>query len=526
MHVIYACQGREAIRWRIDERYVIVMTKISSRETAALREAPGILSADLPTRTSTRLSKKPLLTELDKVSNAAKAARIKEEKETAAKKAKTAKDAHDKDKCSRMAEQEKARAKIAADTTTYRNMGVFDKFRKWQSVNPEHAIEINIDLDEIEAKSKEAVKTALSQAQRTPKSSVPKAVREKIHQDRYFIDLGNIKDALLDKLVGQQRTKNLIRDLFLTLLMREKDRRLPGYRQVAHNPAAALKHLGFYGESGTGKTKAAKIVGLLYFLFGIVTSPVVYLVKAKDLIAGWIGQTELKVEEILAALGNGVLIVDEAQGLKGKDGYEKNVITTIMSEMEKETSPAVFWCGYPKGLLMTLYEHDQGLRRRIYRMIECVELTLDDLADVLKIMVADTNFEMDCSKKQLKEYLEAAYSEELRMTENAGVCLQAMRNLETQRAVHYSGPGEMDTLLNDPCRRYKYGKDEVKRAFASTDKTESVSNLYNIHVRDKCPSSTKRCADKDVALDPSSAAAKRPRLMLKQARGARSTDFP
>src|SRR4029077_14222547 len=61
----------------------------------------------------------------------------------------------------------------------------------------------------------------------------------------------------------------------------------------------ATNHLVFTGPPGTGKTPVARIFGRLYGNLGVVSKGHLVEATRADLVAGYVGQTALKVTEVV-----------------------------------------------------------------------------------------------------------------------------------------------------------------------------------------------------------------------------------
>ena len=71
-------------------------------------------------------------------------------------------------------------------------------------------------------------------------------------------------------------------------------------------------HMAFTGNPGTGKTTVARIVGRMYKQLGLLSKGHFIEVSRTDLIAGYQGQTALKVKKVIDKAIGGVLFIDEA----------------------------------------------------------------------------------------------------------------------------------------------------------------------------------------------------------------------
>ena len=119
---------------------------------------------------------------------------------------------------------------------------------------------------------------------------------------------------------------------------------------------------------------------------------------APDLIAGYVGQSELKTQEVIEKAKFGVLFVDETYRLfDNESGYGKKVLETIMDGMtfpenNPEGKPVIFFAGYPAreadeegdeivDLEKGLYAVNIGFQRRLgntykFPNYSCAELAL------------------------------------------------------------------------------------------------------------------------------------------------------
>ena len=88
----------------------------------------------------------------------------------------------------------------------------------------------------------------------------------------------------------------------------------------------------FTGNPGTGKTTVARLVAQIYKELGLVSKGHLVEASAKDLVAGYVGQTAIKTGEVINEALGGVLFIDEAYALGDAigQGYGQEAIDTIL----------------------------------------------------------------------------------------------------------------------------------------------------------------------------------------------------
>ncbi|MDQ4068172.1 MAG: AAA family ATPase [Actinomycetota bacterium] len=181
--------------------------------------------------------------------------------------------------------------------------------------------------------------------------------------------------AELDALVGLAAVKAEVK-LVTNLLRVEKLRSERGLPVVEHS-----RHLVFTGNPGTGKTTVARLLAQIYRTLGVVEKGQLVETDRSGLVAGYIGQTAIKVKEVFTKALGGVLLIDEghalARGEAGDFGHE--AIDMIVKLMEDHRDDVVLIvAGYPDEMA-ALLDANPGLRSRFPKTIFFDDYTNEEL---------------------------------------------------------------------------------------------------------------------------------------------------
>jgi Cdc6-like AAA superfamily ATPase len=210
--------------------------------------------------------------------------------------------------------------------------------------------------------------------------------------------------AELDGLVGLAPVKAEVK-LVTNLLRIEKLRTERGLPVVEHS-----RHLVFTGNPGTGKTTVARLLAQIYRTLGVVEKGQLVETDRSGLVAGYVGQTAIKVKDVFATALGGILLIDEAHALaRGEDrDFGHEAIDMIVKLMEDHRDDVVLIvAGYPDEMA-TFLDANPGLRSRFPKTIFFDDYADDELLRIFDGMAAKSHYTpTEDARKRVLAYVAA-----------------------------------------------------------------------------------------------------------------------
>lgn len=193
----------------------------------------------------------------------------------------------------------------------------------------------------------------------------------------------------LNDLVGLKNVKSKVSDLisYHKIQKLRKDNNLT-------NPKNTL-HIAFTGNPGTGKTTVARIIGRIYKQLGLLSKGQFIEVSRTDLIAGYQGQTALKVKKIIEKAKGGVLFIDEAYSItenEHTDSYGKECLTELTKALEDYRDDlVVIVAGYIEPM-DKFFNSNPGLKSRFNTFIEFDDYSDTELFQILLNLFQNSDY--------------------------------------------------------------------------------------------------------------------------------------
>lgn len=198
----------------------------------------------------------------------------------------------------------------------------------------------------------------------------------------------------LNSLIGLEKVKEKVNDLIVCQKVQKLRR---SYN--LHTTKSTL-HLAFVGNPGTGKTTVARIVGRIYKQIGLLSKGHFVEVSRTDLIAGYQGQTALKVKSVIDKAKGGVLFIDEAYSITENDhsdSYGKECLTELTKALEDYRDDlVVIVAGYTEPM-NKFFDSNPGLKSRFNTFIEFENYSSEELCGILSSICHANDYKIDNS---------------------------------------------------------------------------------------------------------------------------------
>lgn len=230
--------------------------------------------------------------------------------------------------------------------------------------------------------------------------------QEKINEDHRT--LSELLDEL-NSLIGLEMVKAKVNDLISYQKVQQLRR-----ENNLHSTKSTL-HLAFTGNPGTGKTTVARIVGRIYKQIGLLSKGHFVEVSRTDLIAGYQGQTAIKVKKVIEKAKGGVLFIDEAYSItenEHSDSYGRECLTELTKALEDYRDDlVVIVAGYTEPM-NKFFESNPGLKSRFNTFIEFQDYKAEELENILISMCLRNDYKLsNAARISISNYLKEKVAE-------------------------------------------------------------------------------------------------------------------
>lgn len=211
----------------------------------------------------------------------------------------------------------------------------------------------------------------------------------------------------LDSLTGLENIKSEVVQL-VNFLRIQQLRQLKGMTTIPIS-----RHLVFYGNPRTGKTTIARLLAKIYQSLNVISKGHLVETDRAGLVAGYVGQTALKTQEVVRQAIGGVLFIDEAYTLaaEGQD-FGREAIDTLIKLMEDNRDDLiVIVAGYTDEMSRFL-SSNPGLKSRFNKYFYFEDYNTLQLVSIFELFCRNAEFSLSPSAKaKLVQFFEILHIE-------------------------------------------------------------------------------------------------------------------
>ena len=212
--------------------------------------------------------------------------------------------------------------------------------------------------------------------------------------------LDDVMDEL-NELIGLDTIKTAVQELS-NFLKIQKLREEKGLKNVNNS-----LHSVFMGPPGTGKTTVARLVSKIYKHLGYLEKGHLVETDRTGMVAGYVGQTAIKVEEVIKTSMDGVLFIDEAYALAkdNKKDFGNEAIEVLLKKMEDHRDRlVVIVAGYPDEM-EEFIGSNPGLQSRFNRYFTFDHYKPKELVSIFELFCLKNDFVLADEAREKLEFI-------------------------------------------------------------------------------------------------------------------------
>ena len=227
-----------------------------------------------------------------------------------------------------------------------------------------------------------------------PADEKPAAGQAKKVEEEAAPEPEKLEDVLaeLDALCGLDKVKEDVKSLINLVKVRK-------LRQEAGLPVPPMSlHMVFLGNPGTGKTTVARLLARIYHSIGVLSKGQLVEVDRSGLVAGFVGQTALKTQEVIEKALGGVLFIDEAYALTNQESpndFGQEAVEVILKGMEDNRDDLIVIVAGYTDLMRDFIHSNPGLESRFNKYFQFEDYTGEQLAEIFRAQCKKNGYTID-----------------------------------------------------------------------------------------------------------------------------------
>ncbi|MDR0872434.1 MAG: AAA family ATPase [Prevotellaceae bacterium] len=246
-------------------------------------------------------------------------------------------------------------------------------------------------------------------------------------------------------------------------------------------------HFLFLGNPGTGKTTIARVFADILNAIDVLPTGQLVEVAAKDLIAGYVGQTALATEDAVDSAMGGILFIDEAYDLNS-NSFGKEAINTLLKLMEDRRGKFVcIAAGYSKEMA-DFIATNSGLSSRFNESVNFHDYKPEELTEIFTRMAKKEKLSLDPeAEKHILNYFRKIYiardatkfgnAREARNVLDKAMKKQAVRVAKLQTSANFN-PDCLNILTREDIEGEDVGKEkDLNQILAELDEFIGMTSV-------------------------------------------------
>ena len=215
--------------------------------------------------------------------------------------------------------------------------------------------------------------------------------------------------AELDALCGLGKVKEDVKSLINLVKVRK-------LREEAGLPVPPMSlHMVFLGNPGTGKTTVARLLARIYHAVGVLSKGQLVEVDRSGLVAGFVGQTALKSQEVINKALGGVLFIDEAYALTNQESpndFGQEAVEVILKNMEDHRDDLIVIVAGYTDQMKDFIHSNPGLESRFNKYFHFEDYNGAQLAEIFRSQCKRNGYTVDeATDKAAAEAFELMYQQ-------------------------------------------------------------------------------------------------------------------